>query len=354
MNQNHPSEPLAPRDREILKDVIRTFILTGEPVSSRLVAKHDQHGVSSATIRNTMADLEERGLLSQPHSSAGRIPTSAGYHVYVEELMRQRRLPDGDRRRIERELEAGTGEEIMSAASQLLSGLSEQIGIVLTPALGETVMRSIDFVPLSGDRLLCVLVSMDGFVDQKVIAAGEPMSREELVRVGNYLSENFRGLTVREIRARLLRRMAEERASVDRILAQTIQLADRALGHHDGPDVLVEGTSIVLHNPELADVERVRRLLDTFADKARLVGMLGRLLEGRGVRVLIGEDSDLTSELDFSLVTASYGVGDRPLGTLGIFGPSRMDYQRIVPLVDYLGERVSLALEATISDVGAS
>jgi heat-inducible transcriptional repressor len=199
-------------------------------------------------------------------------------------------------------------------------------------------------VPLSGRKVLCVVVSMSGFVDNKVIEVEEEVSREELQRSANYLTETFSGFTLREIRDRLVAMMSEEKALMDKALALALQLAKSGLDLDPQPDVLVDGTTALLAQPELADIQRVRRLFDTFADKARLVKMLNQCMKGRGVRVLIGDDSALTSELDFSLVATSYGVGDRQLGTLGIFGPSRMEYQKVIPLVHYLGETLSRAL----------
>jgi heat-inducible transcriptional repressor len=339
---------LSARDRAILKDVILTYILNAEPVSSRAVAKHGRHGLSAATIRNTMADLEELGLLSQPHTSAGRVPTRKAYHLYIGSMMDPSQIPQEIRARIDHGLESSEGDpdHLMAATSQLLSELSHQVGILLTPALAETVLKTVEFVHLSDRKVLCVVVSTAGFVDKKVIQTREPLSREKLARISNYVTENFSGLTVRQIRDRLLRLMAEERAQMDRILALTIELAKTGLDIGD-QEVLVDGTTELLSQPELADIERVRCLFEKFSDKARLVYMLTECMKGHGVRVLIGEDSDLTSDLDFSLVTTTYGVGESPLGTLGVFGPSRMEYQRTIPLVHYLGERLSLALAST-------
>ncbi len=336
---------LSPRHREVLKDVIRTFIASGEPVSSRAVAKTHAEGLSSATIRNVMADLEEVGLLRQPHTSAGRVPTRRAYHLYIDSLMGPSSVSARERRYIRESLEPADSERLMGTASHLLSELSHQIGIVMTPAVGETVLRAVDLVPLMGSRVLCVVVSATGFVDNKVIDTGCRMGREELIRISNYLTRHFGGLTLREIRSRILELMSEERAKMDRLLANAILVAGQALRDGPDPNLLVEGTSAMLRLPELADVERVRRLLDTFSDKAALVTILNQLIDGRGVRVLIGDDSNVTSDLDFSLVATRYGVGDRTLGTLGIFGPSRMEYQRVVPLVHYLGDAVSRALE---------
>ena len=341
--------PLTAREREVLKDIILMYVLSAEPVSSRSISKHSQLGLSSASIRNVMSDLEELGYLRQPHTSAGRVPTGAGYHLFAESLMGAQTVPARVRRYIDEHLREAPADAdgLVAVTSHLLSELSQQVGIVVCPAIGETVLRAIEFVPLTGSRVLVVIVSESGFVDNKVIDTDKPLPREELVRSSNYLTENFAGLTLRQIRDRLLVAMAEERAKVDELLGSTLELARRSLDLAADREVLVDGTSALLVQPELADVLRVRRLIETFADKARLVKMLNACVRGQGVRVVIGEDSDLTSELDFSLVATRYGVGDRERGTLGIFGPSRMEYQRVIPLVHYLGETLSQMLTST-------
>jgi heat-inducible transcriptional repressor len=341
--------PLTAREREVLKDIILMYVLSAEPVSSRSISKHGRLGLSSASIRNVMSDLEELGYLRQPHTSAGRVPTGAGYHLFAESLMGAQTVPARVRRYIDEHLREAPADAdgLVAVTSHLLSELSQQVGIVVCPAIGETVLRAIEFVPLTGSRVLVVIVSESGFVDNKVIDTDKPLPREELVRSSNYLTESFAGLTLRQIRDRLLVAMAEERAKVDELLGSTLELARRSLDLAAGREVLVDGTSAVLAQPELADVLRVRRLIETFADKARLVKMLNACVRGQGVRVVIGEDSDLTSELDFSLVATRYGVGDRERGTLGIFGPSRMEYQRVIPLVHYLGETLSQMLTST-------
>ena len=337
---------LSERDREILKAVILSYVVEAEPVSSRSVSKRAGLGLSAATIRNVMADLEEAGYLAQPHTSAGRVPTAAAYHLFIEQMMTSRRVPARTRRLVEEHLLSGPGDadHLMEATSQLLSELSRQVGIVVTPAMGDTVLRAIDFVPLSGRKVLCVVVSTSGFVDNKVVEVVEPVPRETLVQITNFVNDNFAGMTLLAIRDKLVAMMSEERAQVDRVLALTIELAKSGLDLDGGPKVLVEGTSSVLAHPELSDIQRVRVLFDTFANQARLVHMLAQCIEGEGVRVMIGEDSDLTSPLDFSLVATRYGAGEKVLGTLGIFGPSRMEYDRVIPLVHFLGETLSRAL----------
>jgi heat-inducible transcriptional repressor len=339
---------LSPRDREILKDVVHTYLLSGEPVSSRAVAKHALHGVSAATIRNVMADLEGLGLLEQPHTSAGRVPSRAGLHLYIGSLMDARGLERDERERIAGELAGSSvdSEQLIETTTQLLSRLTGQIGIVVMPAFGETVLEAVDFVPLSGNRILCVVVSKSGFVENKLIETDEALTREELVRLSNYVTTSFRGHTLRTIRERLLGLMSEERAQVDRLLARAIRLASRGLEPSVEPELRVEGTSSLLARPEAGDVERIRRLLDAFAERQRLVELLNQCLDGDAVRVVIGEDSDLTSDLGLTLVARAYGKDERAArGTLGVLGPARMPYDRIIPLVDFLGESLGRALE---------
>ena len=228
--------------------------------------------------------------------------------------------------------------------THLLFELTQQIGVVLAPAIAETRMKAIHFLNLSGRRVLCVLESEGGLVEHRIVKTMSPLSAEDLVKIANYLTEHFTGRSLREIRDRLLQLMADDRARIDSLIKQALALAHQALGPDDQPELLFEGTESVLTQPELADIERVRKLLGAFTDKAELVRMLNQLIAGGGTHVIIGEDSDLTSDLNFSLVATSYGSADRPLGALGIFGPSRMEYEKVVPLVEFLGQTISRTL----------
>ena len=188
-------------------------------------------------------------------------------------------------------------------------------------------------------------MSSTGFIDNKVIETDDPLSREELNRASNYLNQNFAGATLVEIRERMIALMEDERAALDALLKNAIDLAQRGLPADQGPEVLVDGAETLLVQPELSDLQTVQRMFDAFSDRARLVSMLNLCIAGQGVRVWIGDESDLTSELDFSLVVTPYRAGVSSVGSLGVFGPSRMPYSRMIPLVNYLGERVSEALE---------
>lgn len=343
---------LGERDRAILKQVILCYILSAEPVSSRTVSRRGDLNLSAATIRNVMADLEDIGYLAQPHTSAGRVPTREGYHFFIQSLMDTQGLTGRERRFIDENLKAAPNDlrELLAATVYVLKDLSHQVSVVVTPPAEETTLRSVELVPLSGNKVLCVVVSASGFVDNKVIEVHASATREDLTWVSNYLTENFAGLALSEIRERLLGMMAEERAQVDRLLQLSIDTARQGFGGEPEQEMFYDGTTEVLAHPELEDIHRVRQLFDTFSRKARLIGILNQVIGGAGVRVLIGEDSEVTSELDFSLVTTPYRVGDRRLGTLGIFGPSRMEYQRLIPLVSYLGQALSKILTETFAD----
>jgi heat-inducible transcriptional repressor len=300
-----------------------------------------------------MSDLEEGGFLQQPHTSAGRIPTALGYHLFIDSLMHDRGLPARDRRRIDEMLLSASTDvhQLLEAVVLVLKDLSHQVSIVLAPTLSETVLKAIELVAVADRKVLCIMVSAAGMVENRLVEVEENLSREDLQWISNYLTENFANHTLSAIRERLIAMMAEERGEVDRLLAWSIELARRGLEPGSGErQLLYDGTHEVLSQPELADISRVRQLFDTFSRKARLMSVLNRMIHADGVRVLIGSENELTSGLDFSLVATSYGLRSRPLGSVAIFGPSRMEYPRLVPLVRYLGEALSRMLAVRFAD----
>ncbi len=251
---------------------------------------------------------------------------------------------EDDRRLIDDRLTTAgsTGQELTEETSRLLSQLSHHVGVVLTPALGSAVMKAIEFVPLSGRKVLCVVVAETGFVENKLVVTDEPIPREDLVRISNYLTENYSGRTLFEIREELLRLMSDERARLDELLRRAIELARDGMNIGHAPSLVVDGThSLFDAGPGMS---RIEGMFQMFAERARLAGLLNRCLDADGVRVVLGQDSRLTEELGFGLVVRSYKAGDGVTGSVAVVGPARMEYPRMVPLVNYLGERLSEAL----------
>ncbi len=341
-------DELSERDREILRDVIYAYLSSGEPVSSRRVAKDRQIQLSAATIRNVMADLEEMGYLRQPHVSAGRLPTEAGFHLFIDDLMSAQAVSERDQRLIDDRLATAgvTGQELTEETSKLLSELSHHVGVVLTPALGSAVMRAVEFVPLSGRKVLCVVVTENGFVENKLVVSDEVIPREDLVRISNYLTENYAGRSLFEIREELLRKMSDERARLDELLRRTVELAREGMDIGHAPSLVVDGAHSLFDAAQ--SMARLEGMFQMFAERARLAGLLNRCLDADGVRVVLGQDSRLTEELGFGLVVRSYRAGDGVTGSVAVVGPARMEYPRMVPLVNYLGGRLSEALAGSL------
>jgi heat-inducible transcriptional repressor len=260
--------------------------------------------------------------------------------------METQQLSPEERSEIEQRLHeaASSAESLAEAAARLLSRYSGRVGILAIPNVGDTVLEAVSFVPLSGRRVLCVLVSKSGFIEHRLFQTAEPMGFEELVRLSNYLTETYRGKTLRAIRDQLRVSLDQQRDEVFQLLGRQIQLAEVGLASTSPPEVIVEGTAQVVGQVGLAALDQVRRLLDTFAERSRLLALLSQCLEGEGVRVVFGDDSPLTSELGLSLVARPFGADGPARGALGILGPTCMPYERIVPLVDFLGDALSRVL----------
>lgn len=352
MATKEDARQLDERQREILKLIIRSFITSGDPVGSRTLSKSMEWSLSPATIRNIMSDLEEAGYLAQPHTSAGRIPSEKGYRFYVDNLADSGGLSRSDERYISRMLaESETPEDVMSRASFLLSMISKNVGIVIAPPMEATVLKHIEFLDLGEGKLLVILVSKSGLLQRKLIRVTEPYSQEELDKAGKYLVEKFVGKTLTEIRNELLQTMEVERLLFDRMLtllrAWGDSLATEAPTTVDG--IYLQGTSNMLSQPEFADVERMRALFQMFEEKGRLVKILNECISSNppeGVKIAIGSELGIPNMRDFTLITSSYASSDRTPGFLGIIGPTRMEYERGISIVGYLGRLVGEIINA--------
>ena len=346
-----PADDLDARDLAVLRTVVREHIASGQPVGSSTVARHSDLELSPATIRKILGKLAECGLLVQPHTSAGRVPTARGYRRYVDGMMRRPpRVASALARELERALDLADGDlpELLGAGSRRLAQLSQQIGLALAPEIGRLVVERLEFVPLDGRRVLAILVGLGGVVHHRVLPVDEPIEPAELERIGRFLSDGYRGQPLSEIHRALERRMREERATFDRLQAAGLTLCRRAVeARAEEMAVFVEGASALIESAAPADLDVLRGLFRTLEEKQRLVELLGRLLEGRGVRVWIGGEIPGADLLGCTVVASPYGPPGGRLGTIGVVGPMRMPYSRVIPLVSHLADVLTARLAPT-------
>jgi heat-inducible transcriptional repressor len=327
------------RAGEILKSVIHAHVITGEPIGSRTLSRAAGLDLSPATIRNVMSDLEERGLLSQPHASAGRIPTDLAYRLYVDRLMSRPPLSAGHAQAIDEALMHHRGEipELLSEAARQLSRVSQHVGVVLVPDMRRIVVEHLEFVRLDAHRVVAILVDRAGVVHNRILAVTDSFDQGDLDRIGNELSQRFIGQTLPTIREAIARELLEEKSAFDLQRARLLTLGrDAVVIAEDASDVLVEGASNLVGALEFNDLTRTKDLLRTLEQKGRLVDLLENVLAGQGVQVVIGHENPVSGLSDLSVVASTYRAGDRVLGTVGVVGPTRMEYARAIALVDYL------------------
>jgi len=343
------SDPiLQGRDREVLRAIVDSFIQTGEPVGSRTVSREHPEARSAATIRNVMADLEQCGFVSQPHASAGRVPTDRGLRYYIEELLEPQPLAPAEREVMERALHSRGDDAagLFESAPHLLADLSRNVGLVLIPAFSQRVFERFSFVRVQERRIAALFVSRPGLVDHRVMDVAQDYTQEELDRISNYLSEEFRGLPLSGIRVRVLELMREEKAQYDRLMREALELAARSIEKDgDGDDLIVEGTPNILDPQVFESADRMKRLFQAFEEKSRLVGLLNQCLDEKGWKLFIGSGETGTPEMEgCALVVSPYRDGLRPVGTVAILGPTRMEYARAISLVDTLARLLTQAL----------
>jgi heat-inducible transcriptional repressor len=332
----------------LLKTLIERYIADGQPVGSRLLARQAGLDLSPATVRNVMADLEEMGLVRSPHTSAGRVPTERGYRLFVDSLLKVRPLQSTELRRLEGELCASSHnpQELIECASNLLSEVSHLTGIVTAPRRDDLVaFRQIDFVGLSGRRLLVILVTEDGQVQNRIVTTEQDFSPAELARAANYFNDTFAGISLSEVKRRLVTEMQRESDDLQRVMTLAMRMARAALGEDEtGSGVVVSGESNLMDVPDLGDVKKLRRLFDAFNTKRDLLHLLDRSLQAGGIKIFIGHESGYEAFEECSLVTAPYAVDGTVVGTLAVIGPTRMAYERVIPMVDITARLLSSAL----------
>ena len=325
------------REREILTAIVETFIATGEPVGSRTLARANREGLSPATIRNVMADLSDAGLLEQPHTSAGRVPTTEAYRYYVEQLTGKARLSDEDENIIQGSLHGISDvQEFMERTSHVLSLISHNVGVAVAIGGPKNALEHVYFSRLGDQKVLAVLVTRSGLVRDRVLRLDLPQS--ELDAAARFINENFRGWTMEALRTELARLLEQERSEYDRLMVSVEQLYRQGAlaGDETAQVVYVEGAANLVAGEQ--DRQRLQELLKTLEEKQKMVDLLGAYLDAKqeAVRVVIGLDQALPSMRNFVLIGAPARVGGEVMGSLAVIGPTRMDYQHAITTVSYI------------------
>jgi heat-inducible transcriptional repressor len=336
------------RHRQILTDVVRTYIETGEPVSSRSTAQRSVEALSSATIRNVMADLEEGGYLYQPHTSAGRVPTAAAYRFFVEQVAAQATASPEDRQWIRRELEAAeTPEAVMERASHVLSAVSRGLGIFISPPLARSVVEHVRFLIVPDHRVLVVLVTTGGATRDKLIRPERQFRQEDLDRIADHLNRHYVGWTLEAMRADLRAQVERDREQYGRLAGDALILCDPAvLGDGTERKVYIEGAAQIAASLQFTDQQQLRDLLEAIEEKDRLIALLSGCIEApEPVHVELGLDKMPTAGKQLALVSASYSSKDQVEGTLGILAPMRMHYERVITAVAFMAQFFSESQE---------
>ena len=336
------------RNRQILSAVVREYIETGEPVSSRSISRQHVESLSPATIRNVMADLEEQGFLYQPHTSAGRVPTASAYRFFARQIVSRAKLSPEDEDRIRNAFAAASlGEDIAERAGHVLAEISKGLGIVVSPPISKTVLEHIRFVLLPDGRIVVVLVSTSGNTRDKVLRPGQAFTQQDLDHTAEYLNRNYRGFILEAIRADLLKRLEEEREQYALLARNALMLCDPAmLGQGSAQRVYIEGAARMAAAPEFNDQAQLRDVLAAIEEKHRIVALLANCIDTPDpVHVQIGVAGMDRAGEHLALITAPYSFQDLSQGTVGVLGPMRMHYERAITAVAFVARAFSETLD---------
>ncbi len=330
----------------LLKTLVEHHIRDGQPVGSKTLLERAGLPVSAATIRNVMSDLEERGYLHSPHTSAGRVPTAMGYRLFVDTLLQVQPLEEESIVALRNELHPDkSATELVQSASGLLSTITAQAGLVTVPRQEDSELRQVEFLPLSGDRVLVILVVNEREVQNRIIHTQRPFTEEQLREAAGMVNQRFAGRPLREVQEHILREMRDARSRIDRYLEDALDLANKALDREQqGEEYVVAGKTRLLGNATAEEVLKLRDLFDSFERKKDLLHLLERCSQAQGVQIFIGEEAGYEVFGDYSVITAPYSDGTATLGVLGVIGPTRMAYERVIPIVDVTARMLSSAL----------
>lgn len=332
------------RSRTLLKTLVEHYIADGQPVGSRALSKFSGLDLSPATIRNVMADLEEAGFVASPHTSAGRVPTARGYRLFVDSLLTVRPLEARQLGEMEEALHGRPSNQMIASASQLLSSLTHFAGVVIAPRRQSNRIRQIEFLSLSDKRILLIIVTTDGDVQNRILTTDRTYSPSELVGAANYLNQNFAGLDFEQIRQRLKAEIQRLRDDIKPLMALALEAGDAALSENAQPYV-ISGEKNLLDVEELSsNMKRLRELFDLFEQRSSLIRLLDVSNRAEGVQIFIGGESGISPLDECSVIAAPYAVDGRVVGSVGVIGPTRMAYERVIPIVDITARLLSSAL----------
>jgi heat-inducible transcriptional repressor len=351
MNQDHRDDPtLGERAQQLLRVLVESYIRDGQPVGSRSLSRDSGLNLSSATIRNVMADLEELGFVTSPHTSAGRVPTAKGYRFFVDTLLRVQPLEGREAEAIRRGLDRGEdSRSLVAAASQLLSSVTQMAGLVTLPTTGTAEITHIEFLPLSENRVLAILVFNDREVQNRILQLPRAYPPEELRRAAASLNEQFRGQSLQQVRQNLLDQLKDTRERLNAVMLDAITFAQRLFPEERASgdmEYVIAGETNLMGFTELSGVDKLRRLFEAFNEKRDILDLLDLSLRGQGVQIFIGQESGYQMLDDFSVITAPYSSDTGAVGVIGVIGPTRMAYERVIPIVDLTAKLLGSALNS--------
>ena len=335
------------RAQYLLKLLIQKYISEGMPIGSRTLSKDSNLDLSPATIRHVMSDLETMGLISSPHTSAGRIPTSLGYRMFVDTLVRYKEPEEFDIEGIQSELikKSDNTNQLVSKVSGILSRITSLAGVVSVPKNRQVTLRQIEFLPLSDNRILAILILNNSEVQNRIINTKDSYSIEDLQRAANYINDNYASTELNKIREFLIHDLEKTRETMNRAMIDIISVAQSAMeGTNEKKDFVLAGEHNLMDFAELSNVETLKQLFDAFSKKQMMIDLLDRSINASGVQIFIGSESGYEIFDDCSIVTSPYKVDHHQIGVLGVIGPTRMEYDRVVPIVDLTAKLLSSAL----------
>jgi len=325
---------------------VERYIHDGQPVGSRVLSKDSDLKLSPATIRNVMADLEDLGLIHSPHTSAGRVPTVNGYRLFVDTLLTVKPLHEQELDRLHKGLDKREDDDLLSMASKLLSDTTQMAGVVTLPRKELVCLRHIEFLPLSNTRVLVIFVTNEHEVHNRIIHTSKKFSATELLQAANYLTSIYSGKSLASVRAAVLKEMQEDQQRMNQSMLDAVSMAQLAFNKDERKeeDYVLSGQTNLMGFSELSDMDRLKGLFDAFSQKRGIIHLLDKCLAADGVQIYIGEESGYQAFDHCSLVTSSYAVNDEVVGVLGVIGPTRMAYERIIPFVDVTAKLLGAAL----------